>query len=96
LLYGRKNSFFLLNLSEILNYNKILFFIFSLNIFSLAGIPPFGGFFVKLDILLHLINNSNIFFVFFIFLLSVINFYYYLRLIKILFFEQKIGKKTIL
>jgi NADH:ubiquinone oxidoreductase subunit 2 (subunit N) len=81
-----------------LSKNPILTLIFSLNIFSLAGIPPFGGFFIKLDILIHLVTSSHFFIALLLLLLTVINFYYYLRLIKILYFEtysfEKLNKES--
>ena len=67
----------------------ILNIIFSFTIFVLAGMPPFGGFFVKLDILIFLIISSNFLINFLILLLTVINFFYYLRMIKIIYFENK-------
>ena len=57
-------------------------------IFSLAGIPPFGGFFAKVFVFVALIANSSFYIAFFAVLTSVISAFYYLRLIKILFFEK--------
>lgn len=62
--------------------------IFSLNIFSLSGLPPLAGFFVKFDIFYHIISSSNFIFAAFVFFMTVINFFYYLRLIKIMHFEN--------
>lgn len=89
LLYFRRQTKFLVNLQYILAGDAILTLIFALNIFSLAGIPPFGGFFIKLDILNYLILSANYGVGFFILLLTVFNFFYYLRLIKIVYFERK-------
>lgn len=88
LLYFRRQTKFLVNLQYILAGDIILTLIFALNIFSLAGIPPFGGFFIKLDILNYLILSSNFGVGFFVLLLTVFNFFYYLRLIKIIYFEK--------
>lgn len=88
LLYLKTKTKFLTNLQSILVNSAILNLIFSLNIFSLAGIPPFGGFFVKFDILINLILSSNYIIGFFLLLITVINFFYYLRLIKIIYFEN--------
>lgn len=97
-LYLQRDTKFLVNLQSILSKNPILTLIFSLNIFSLAGIPPFGGFFIKLDILIHLVTSSHFFIALLLLLLTVINFYYYLRLIKILYFEtysfEKLNKES--
>jgi NADH-quinone oxidoreductase subunit N len=61
---------------------------FSLLFFSFAGIPPLVGFFSKFYILLGLVNEMAIFLSFFIILFSLISAFYYIRLIKISFFEK--------
>jgi len=48
----------LVHFSVLRNSNPMLAFIFSLLIFSMSGIPPLGGFFVKLDILSILFKGS--------------------------------------
>jgi len=64
--------------------------------FSLSGLPPFGGFFVKYEIFLGLIEASFFYLGYILLLLTVISFFYYLRLIKIVFFEeQKIFSKNL-
>lgn len=55
----------------------------------MSGIPPLGGFFVKLDVLLALLNDSKYYINYLLLLFSVISFFYYLRLIKIIFFDEK-------
>lgn len=72
----------------IVQSNPILGLITCLMIFSLAGIPPFGGFFAKVFVFVALIANSSFYIAFFAVLTSVISAFYYLRLIKILFFEK--------
>lgn len=78
---------FLTNLKTILLRNGVLSIIFTFVVFSMSGIPPLAGFFVKFDVLLNLMKSTNLFFVGFILLLTVITFFYYLRMIKIVFFE---------
>lgn len=51
---------------------------------SFAGIPPFAGFFVKLEVIRVLWLNNNIAFAFLVFLFSVILSIVYLRLIRII------------
>lgn len=63
--------------------------IFALLVFSMSGIPPLGGFFVKLDVLLALLNDSKYYINYLLLFFSVISFFYYLRLIKIIFFDEK-------
>jgi NADH-quinone oxidoreductase subunit N len=67
--------------------NFVLSIIFTFVIFSMSGIPPLAGFFVKFDILLNLMKSTNMYIVALILLLTVISFFYYLRMIKIIFFE---------
>jgi NADH-quinone oxidoreductase subunit N len=58
-------------------------------IFSMSGIPPFGGFYVKLDVLTILLEYSNFYIAFILFFCTVASFFYYLRLIKIIYFDNK-------
>ena len=67
--------------------NRVLCFIISGALFSLAGLPPLFGFLVKLNVLLitiqsnyYLVASLSIFF-------SVVSLFYYLRIIKIVVFE---------
>lgn len=66
----------------------LLALLFSLLIFSRSGIPPLGGFFVKLDILAALLNKSHFFINYILFFFTVASFFYYLRVVKIIFFDQ--------
>ncbi len=54
----------------------------------MSGIPPLGGFFIKLDVLSALLDNSHFFMNYRLFFFTVASFFYYLRLIKILFFDD--------
>jgi len=63
-------------------------------IFSMSGIPPFGGFYVKLDVLTTLIEYSNFYVTFILFFCTVASFFYYLRLIKIIYFDNKVEYTT--
>ena len=56
--------------------------------FSSAGIPPFIGFFAKLGVFFVLINTGYIFITILVALCSVISAFYYIRFVKILFFEN--------
>ena len=59
-----------------------------LMIFSLAGIPPFGGFFAKFNIFIGLVDSSFFIVAIFAVFTSVISAFYYIRLIKIFYFEK--------
>lgn len=63
--------------------------VFGITILSLAGLPPLGGFFVKANILLGLIACDYFYTALIALLLTVVSFFYYLRLIKICFFEEE-------
>ena len=63
-----------------------------LGLFSLAGIPPLAGFFGKYFIFMALIQNEMYFVAILAILFSVVGAFYYLRIVKILFFHE--GKKT--
>jgi NADH-quinone oxidoreductase subunit N len=57
-------------------------------LFSMAGIPPLGGFFGKYFIFLHSFETGHLFLVVIGMLTSMIATYYYLRIIKIMWFEK--------
>jgi NADH-quinone oxidoreductase subunit N len=57
--------------------------------FSLAGVPPLVGFYAKMSIFLATISSSLIFASIFAILTSVISSYYYIRIIKNLYFEKR-------
>ena len=91
--------FFLLNIGRMKTYlshfsemkikDPILVMIFAFLVFSISGIPPLGGFFIKLNILASLIDSSHFFITYILFFFSVVSFFYYLRLIKIRFFDYQ-------
>lgn len=68
--------------------NIMLTLIFSAIIFSMSGIPPLGGFFVKFDVLAALMNDSRFFINALLLVSTVVTFYYYVRIIKIMFFDK--------
>ena len=71
-------------------YYKYVVFIMSFSLWSLAGLPPFSGFFVKLSILsiCFIYNHIFIFTIFIIF--SIISSLYYIRIIKEFFYILQI------
>lgn len=70
--------------------NPMLAFILSITLFSIAGIPPLVGFLAKIGIFLSLIQCSAYLIALISILLSVISTFYYIRLIKILYFENSL------
>ncbi len=89
--YSLINSF-----SNLKKDNIELALAFAFLIFSRSGLPPFAGFFIKLDIMTAVINLSMFHFLYVIFLTTIAVFFYYLRLIKIIFYDKsKISSVTI-
>ena len=54
----------------------------------MSGIPPLGGFFIKLDVLSAFLENSRFMSNILLFFFTVASFFYYLRINKILFFDK--------
>lgn len=57
-------------------------------LFSMAGIPPFIGFWAKLAVLEGALNAGYTWLVVFAVLMSVIGAFYYLRMVKVMYFDQ--------
>jgi NADH-quinone oxidoreductase subunit N len=78
------------NISQLaqLNSNRLAALILAFSLFSLAGVPPLAGFFSKFYLLYPLINAGFYYVTVFIVAASIVSAGYYLRLVKILFFEN--------
>lgn len=79
---------FALNLSNLSKINFSLAFCFFVVLMSMAGIPPFLGFFSKFWVFISGLNSGQFFSVFIALSASVISCFYYLRFVKIMFFEK--------
>lgn len=84
----KKNVISLVDSVGLVQANPVLGLLTSLMFFSLAGIPPLGGFFAKLFVFLALIDSSFYLIALLSVLTSAISAFYYLRLVKILYFEK--------
>lgn len=73
--------------------NYMLAIFFTTVLFSVAGFPPMIGFLVKMGIFLTAIEVSMYFVALVSILCSVVGTFYYIRLIKILYFEKLIVGK---
>jgi NADH-quinone oxidoreductase subunit N len=61
-------------------------------LFSLAGIPPLAGFFAKFYVFLAAINAGLYALAVIGVLLSVVGAYYYLRIVKIMYFDAPVER----
>lgn len=84
---GRENNH-ITHFAALKNTDPLLALIFALLIFSMSGIPPLGGFFVKLDVLTALLDNSKFYINYILLFFTVASFFYYLRIVKIIFFDN--------
>ncbi len=70
--------------------NPIMAFLLAMILFSLAGIPPLAGFFAKFYVFLAAIEANLYALAVIGVLASVVGAYYYLRIIKIMYFDEPV------
>lgn len=68
--------------------NPIMAAIFAILMFSTAGIPPLAGFFAKFYVIAAAVKSGYIITAAIAILFSVIGAFYYLRIVKIMYFEE--------
>jgi NADH-quinone oxidoreductase subunit N len=56
--------------------------------FSLAGVPPFAGFYAKLSVLRAVVQVDQIWLAIVGVLLSIVGAFYYIRVVKLMYFDQ--------
>jgi NADH:ubiquinone oxidoreductase subunit 2 (subunit N) len=91
--YFNKNNKELGDLVLLKESNPMLAFILAMTLFSLAGIPPLVGFLVKVGIFSVVVKSSAYLISLISIVLTVISTFYYIRLIKILYFENTLVGK---
>ncbi|MCA3054162.1 MAG: NADH:ubiquinone oxidoreductase subunit N, partial [Rhodocyclaceae bacterium] len=64
--------------------------------FSMAGIPPFVGFFAKLSVLEAVLQADFTWLVVYAVLMSVIGAFYYLRAVKLMYFDAPVDNSPII
>lgn len=71
-------------------------FVMLMLMLSLAGIPPFMGFYAKLSVLEAVVGTGQIWLAIAAVLFSLIGAYYYLRVIKVMYFDESTDMSPIL
>ena len=91
LIMKRKNVYLenIRDLSGLSKNHPIVAFSLSVMLFSLAGIPPLAGFFAKFYIFMAVVKSELIILAIIGLLTSVISAFYYLRIIKIIYFDPE-------
>lgn len=74
-----------------MSFNSFNLLVFTILLFSMAGVPPFIGFFSKLFILSLLTNNSFFILYFLFFVILFFGLYFYVQNIKFLY-STKLGE----
>lgn len=91
--YLNKQNKDLADLSLLNKSNSMLAGFFSVALLSIAGLPPMVGFFVKLGVFLVSIESSLYFVALISILCSVISTFFYIRIVKVIYFEKCIAGK---
>lgn len=76
------------DLAGLARHQKGLAFVFAMLMFSLAGIPPLAGFFGKYFVFLAAVKAGLFTLAIIGVLASVVGAYYYLRIVKIIYFDE--------
>ena len=91
ILMMRRESIFYENINDLSGLSKnhpVLALSFLILLFSLAGIPPLAGFFAKFYIFMSVIESNMYILAIIGLLATVISAFYYLRIIKIIYFDK--------
>ena len=72
--------------------DPLLAFVMMMLMFSTAGVPPFVGFWAKLRIFQALWETSHFWLVVIAAAMSVVGAFYYLRVIKLMYFDEPTGE----
>ncbi|MBK2125627.1 NADH-quinone oxidoreductase subunit NuoN [Fangia hongkongensis] len=79
------------NLSDFAGLNRRnpwVAFLILINMFSMAGVPPFSGFVAKLFVIMGLVDHQHYVLAGYALVMSVIAAYYYLRVVKVMYFDE--------
>jgi len=87
----KRNGHYLEDINELAGLsrtNPALAFAFAMLMFSLAGVPPLAGFFAKWYVFLAAVNAKLYPLAIIGVVTSVVGAYYYLRIVKIIYFDE--------
>jgi len=84
---GLSKPLFISSLSNLFKWSNLWAFSFLIILFSVGGIPVFGGFISKLIIFFELISANYFLTASLLIIISSLSVFYYIRIIKIIFFE---------
>jgi NADH-quinone oxidoreductase subunit N len=70
-------------------------FIMLILMFSMAGVPPFLGFWAKLEVLMEVVSAGMIWLAALAVAFSVVGAFYYLRVVKLMYFDEAIDAEPI-
>ena len=87
-IYFNNKIKYISDLSYIFKYNKTLGLTFVITMFSMAGVPPMAGFLAKFFSFFVCIENNLYLLATVGILLSIICTFYYIRFLKIIYFEN--------
>ena len=88
----RKNDKYLENIDDLSGLSKhhpVLSFSMLIILFSLAGIPPLAGFFAKFYVFMAVLEKSMYFLAIVGLISAVVGSFYYLRIIKVMYFDPE-------
>ena len=88
----KRKNIYLENIRDLSGLSKnhpVIAFSLTVILFSLAGIPPLAGFFAKFYIFMAVVKSELIILAIIGLLTSVISAFYYLRIIKIMYFDPE-------
>ncbi len=66
-----------------------------LTMFSLAGVPPTVGFYAKFSVLSAAFATGSVWLVVFAVMMSLVGAYYYLRIVKLMYFDEPVASAAI-
>ena len=85
-LTSNTNKNLLISITNLILVNKPLTYLIVINFFSLAGLPPLGGFFAKFYIFIALFEINAFTIICLFILISCFSAYYYIKIIQLLLF----------